>query len=220
VPLCLRGKSSSSFRRVVNSILYLATECNSQISRRSSWQKKTRFSTFELTLLALFSALIVAAKVGLRFPIQVLGHSGVFWMALMVTALGIVPKLDAGTLVGLTSALLAAFLGLGDVGVVHTFASYLMLGVAADLVAYFLGSVQKPVPAALVGGVGNAAKMLVKTLIATLIGDPGRIRGPGDGVLVHHESDFRCRGRLSRPPRLQGTAQSGLLRLPAGEALA
>ena len=134
--------------------------------------KKTRFSTFELTLLALFSALIVAAKIGLRFPIQVPGHSGVFWMALMVTALGIVPKLGAGTLVGLTSALLATFLGLGDLGAVYTFVSYLMLGVAADLVAYFLGGVKKPIPAALVGGVGNVAKMLVKTLMATLMGIP------------------------------------------------
>jgi len=113
-------------------------------------EHKSRFSTFELTLLALFSALIVAAKIGLRFPIQVPGHSGVFWMALMVTALGIVPKLGAGSLVGLTSALLAALLGLGDLGAVYTFVSYLMLGV----------------------GVGNAAKMVVKTLMATLMGIP------------------------------------------------
>ncbi len=134
--------------------------------------KKTRFSTFELTLLALFSALIVAAKVALRFPIQVPGHSGVFWMALMVTALGIVPKLGAGSLIGLTSALLAAFLGLGDLGAIYTFVSYLMLGVAADLVARFLGGVQKPIPAALVGGAGTVAKMLVKTLVATLMGIP------------------------------------------------
>lgn len=135
-------------------------------------EHKSRFSTFELTLLAIFSALIVAAKVGLRFPIQVPGHSGVFWMALMVTALGIVPKPGAGLLVGLTSALLAAFLGLGDLGAVNTFVSYLTLGLIAELVSLFLGGVQKPVPAVLVGGAGNVAKMLVKTVLATLMGVP------------------------------------------------
>jgi uncharacterized membrane protein len=136
-------------------------------------ERRSRFSTFELSLLALFSALIVAAKIGLRFPIRVPGHSGVFWMALAVVALGIVPKLGAGSIVGLTSALLAVFLGLGDQGAVYTLFSYLVLGVVSDLVARFLGGVHKPVPATLVGAVGNASKMLVKTLMASLLGIPG-----------------------------------------------
>ena len=124
-------------------------------------------------MLALFSALIVAAKIGLRFPVKIPGHSGVFWMALVVVALGIVPKLGAGSIVGLTSAFLAVFLGLGDQGAIYTFFSYLVLGVASDLVARFLGGVQKPIPAALVGAVGNASKMLAKPLMASLMGIPG-----------------------------------------------
>lgn len=134
--------------------------------------RKHHFSTFELILLALFSALIVAGKIVLRFPIRLPGHSGIFWMALMVVALGIVPKLGAGSLIGLTSGLLAAFLGVGDLGLLCTFLCYLVLGIVADLVAHFLGGVRQPVPAALVGGAGSAAKTLAKALLVTLLGVP------------------------------------------------
>jgi len=134
--------------------------------------KKQRFSTFELILLALFAALIVAAKIVLHFPIKAPGHSGVFWMALVVVAMGIVPKLGAGSSVGLISATLAAFMGLGDNGFVYTFFSYLTLGIVADLVQWFLGGVESPAKGVLVGAVGNASKMLIKTLLASLMGIP------------------------------------------------
>ena len=74
---------------------------------------KTRyFSTFQLVLLALFAALIVVAKISLRLPIQLSGHSGLFWMAIMVVGAGIVNKRGAASLIGLTSGILAAFLGM------------------------------------------------------------------------------------------------------------
>ena len=131
-----------------------------------------RFSTFELILLALFSSLVVAAKIVLRFPIEIPGHSSVFWMALVVVALGIVPKLGAGSIIGLTSALLAAFLGLGDKGPIYTFTSYLTLGVFSDLTASFLGGAERVVPAILVGAVGSVSKMVIKAVMASILGIP------------------------------------------------
>ena len=116
--------------------------------------------------------MVVVAKIVLHFPIKIPGHSGVFWMALVVVALGIVPKLGAGCIVGLTSALLAAFLGLGDLGPVYTFFSYLVLGVASDLAAWFMGSLKRAPSAVLVGVTGNVSKMLAKTLMARLLGIP------------------------------------------------
>jgi len=130
------------------------------------------FTTFELILLALFAALVVVAKIVLRLPLKVPGHSGVFWMALVVVARGIVPKPGALTLVGLTSAILASFLGLGDQGPVETFISYLVLGVAADVTATFLRSVEHPATATLVGLVGNSAKMLAKLVLNVALGIP------------------------------------------------
>ena len=86
-------------------------------------KKKPYLSTFQLILLALFSALVVVAKIALRLPLQLPGHSGIFWMAIVVVAAGVVPKRGAASLVGLTSGILAAFLGLGDFGALNTFLS-------------------------------------------------------------------------------------------------
>ena len=100
--------------------------------------KKQYLTTFELILLALFSALVVVAKIALRLPLQLPGHSGLFWMAIVVVAAGIVPKRGAASLVGLTSGILAAFLGMGDFGALNTLLSYTMVGVGADLALWLL----------------------------------------------------------------------------------
>jgi len=124
------------------------------------------FSTFELILLALFSSLVVVSKIVLHLPLRLPGHSGVFWMAILIVARGLVPKPGALSIVGLTSGLLAAFLGLGDQGAIDTVFSYLVSGAAVDLMALFLGGMDNVVVAGLSGIVGNVAKMLVKLSLA------------------------------------------------------
>jgi ABC-type thiamin/hydroxymethylpyrimidine transport system permease subunit len=97
------------------------------------------FSTFQLILLALLAALSVVAKIALRLPLQLPGHTGIFWMAIVIVAAGIVPRVGAASLVGLTSGILAAFLGLGDFGALNTLLSYTAVGVVADLGLVLLG---------------------------------------------------------------------------------
>jgi LytS/YehU family sensor histidine kinase len=135
-------------------------------------QTQRYFTTFELILLALFSSLVVVSKIVLRLPLKLPGHSGVFWMAILIVARGLVPKPGALSLVGLTSGLLAAFMGLGDQGPIDTFFSYLTSGVAVDLVAWFLGRMDNLIVAGLTGIVGNVAKMLVKLAMAVLLQIP------------------------------------------------
>jgi len=130
------------------------------------------FSTFELILLALFSVLVVVAKVVLHLPLHIPGHSGVFWMAILVVARGLIPKVGALTLVGLTSCLLATFMGTGNKGPVYTLLSYLSAGVAVDLVSFFLGGVNNIVSAGLAGLVGNVAKVLTKAFLAIILEIP------------------------------------------------
>ena len=77
-----------------------------------------RLSTFELLLLGMFAALVIVSHVALRFPVKAPGHSGVVWMALLVTASAVVPRPGAATTCGLISGLLAGFLGLGDKGTI------------------------------------------------------------------------------------------------------
>ncbi len=134
--------------------------------------KERYFSTFQLILLALFAALIVVAKIALRLPLQMPGHSGIFWMAIVVVAAGVVPKRGAASLVGLTSGIMAAFLGLGDFGALDTLLSYTAVGVAADLALLLLRNPENLVVATLVGALGHMGKFLVKWAIAGVAGAP------------------------------------------------
>lgn len=134
--------------------------------------KKAYFSTFELILLALFAALIVVAKIALRLPLQMSGHSGIFWMAILIVAARVVPKRGATSLVGLTSGILAAFLGLGDLGALNTFLSYTVAGVGTDLALILLGNPENLVVAGVAGALGHFAKFLVKWGFGVLTGAP------------------------------------------------
>jgi hypothetical protein len=134
--------------------------------------RRRTFSTFELVLLALFSALVVVAKIALRLPVQLPGHSGLFWMAIVVASAGIVPKRGAASLVGLTSGILASFLGMGDFGALNTLLSYTMVGVGTDLALWLLQDPENLVAAALAGALGHTAKFLVKWVFGMLSGAP------------------------------------------------
>lgn len=135
--------------------------------------KERYFSTFQLILLALCAALIVVAKIALRLPLQLPGHSGIFWMAIMIVAAGIVPKPGAASLVGLTSGIIAAFLGLGDFGALDTLVSYAAVGIGTDLALLFLGgNPENLVVATLVGTFGHMGKFLVKWAFGAISGAP------------------------------------------------
>ena len=134
--------------------------------------KKAYFSTFQLILLALFAALIVVAKIALRLPLQLSGHSGIFWMAIIIVAAGVVPKRGAASLVGLTSGIIASFLGLGDFGALDTLLSYTMVGVGTDLALLLLGKPENLVVASLAGVLGHFAKFLVKWGMGAITGAP------------------------------------------------
>jgi hypothetical protein len=131
------------------------------------------FSTFQLILLALFSALVIVAKIALRTPLQLSGHSGIFWMAIIIVGARVVPKLGASSLIGITSGLLASFLGLGDFGALNTFLSYAMVGVASDAMLLLLRSNTDNLAVAVIVGIfGHLGKFLTKWLFGIVTGAP------------------------------------------------
>ena len=134
--------------------------------------KERYFTTFQLILIVLFAALVVVAKIALRTPIKLPGHSGIFWMAILVTSAGVVPRRGAVSLVGLTSGILAAFLGLGDFGGLNTLLSYTLAGVGTDVALLLLGDPEKPIVGGLAGAIGHLAKFLVKWIFGVLSGAP------------------------------------------------
>lgn len=135
--------------------------------------KQRYFSTFQLILLVLFSALVVVAKIALRTPLQLSGHSGIFWMAIVLVGARVVPKPGAASTIGITSGILAAFLGLGDFGALDTFLSYAALGIVSDLSLWLLGgNAENLVVAILVGIFGHMGKFLVKWLFGLVTAAP------------------------------------------------
>jgi hypothetical protein len=134
---------------------------------------KTRyFSTFQLILMALFAGLIVVAKIALKTPLQLPGHTGIFWMAILIVAAGVVPRKGAASLTGLISGILAAFLGLGDFGALDTLVSYFIVGVGVDISLLLLGKPDNLVVSSLAGMFGHLAKFLVKWGIGVISGAP------------------------------------------------
>jgi hypothetical protein len=134
--------------------------------------KKRYFSIFELVLLTLFSSLVVIMKIALRLPLKLPGHSGIFWLAVYIIAVGIVPKFGAGLVVGISSGILATFLGLGDFGALNTFLSYTMVGIGVELAFWLLKNPESILNAALMGIFGHVGKFLVKWVLGLITGAP------------------------------------------------
>jgi len=135
--------------------------------------KQRYFSTFQLILLALFSALVVVAKIALRTPLQLSGHSGIFWMAIIIVGSKVVPKPGAASMIGITSGLLASFLGLGDFGALNTFLSYAMVGIVSDGILMLLGGdPENLIMAVIVGIFGHLGKFLTKWAFGIISGAP------------------------------------------------
>jgi hypothetical protein len=122
--------------------------------------------------LALFAGLIVVAKIALRLPMQLPGHSGIFWMAIVIVAAGVVPRFGAASLVGLTSGILAAFLGMGDFGALNTLLSYTLVGVGTDLALLLLRERESLFVDVLAAIIGHLCKFVVKWLLGMLTGVP------------------------------------------------
>lgn len=75
--------------------------------------------------------------------------------------------------VGLTSGIIAAFLGMGDFGALNTLLSYTAVGVGTDLALWLLGgNVQNLLVAMLAAKLGHLGKFLVKWSLSLLAGAP------------------------------------------------
>jgi hypothetical protein len=125
-----------------------------------------------MILLALMATLVVVSKIALRLPLRLPGHSGIFWMAIVIVGAGIVPKRGATSLIGITSGILAGFLGLGDFGALNTFLSYASIGIITDLALIILGNPANIMVSLIAAPIGHLAKFLVKWLFGIITGAP------------------------------------------------
>jgi len=152
------------------------------------------FALRELVLLALVAGLLVLSKGLFRTSIHVPGHTGIFWMALLVIAKGVVRRNGAGTLVGVVSGLLAVMLVPGQEGI-FTWVKYAAPGITLDVLGLILpGGFAKPAQAAVMGAIGNLAKLAAGYLLAVALGLPSGFIALGLGIAAVSHAAFGAAG--------------------------
>ena len=120
----------------------------------------------DLLLIAMVAALCMIAKLVLRIPIHVPGHSGVLWVALFVVCRGLVDKRGTGILLGAVAGALAQFMGFGDVGPFE-WTKWLVAGAVLEVLTVVIPGDLRSFPKAIVIG---AALHLGKLAALTLAG--------------------------------------------------
>ena len=136
----------------------------------------------DLLLIALVAALCILAKMVMRIPIHVPGHSGVLWVALYVIGRGLVDKRGAGILLGLIAGALAQFAGFGDVGPLE-WTKWLAAGVILEALTLALpGDLRSFPKAVVVGAALHLGKLAALTLAGIILQVPFAILFLGLGL--------------------------------------
>lgn len=130
------------------------------------------FSLNDIVLLTMLAALVFALRLYLRIPMHLPGKSGVFWVVPIIIGVGIVGKPGSGTYIGFLSGVLAAFLGMGDNGMLEGI-NYLVMGIAIDAGAFlFRGRLDNLLVGVFLGMLGNLTKMASNSYIDVSMGVP------------------------------------------------
>jgi hypothetical protein len=149
--------------------------------------KKHYFSLYEIALLSLCAALVVALKTLFNIPLHVPGSSGIFWVVPVIIGAGIVKKAGSGCYIGLVSGILASLFGLDALHVLDVF-KFLALGLMVDVTGLlFFNRFDHPAVGFIAGAAGNLGKMVVNYAVQTLLGIPATfiIIGIGLASITH-----------------------------------
>jgi hypothetical protein len=141
-------------------------------SRRRAAEYVWSLTLRDLVLIALIAALCMLAKLVLRIPVHVPGHSGVLWVALFVICRGLVDKRGTGILLGVITGLLATFMGFGSQGPLE-WTKWVAAGILLEvLVLVVPGDLRSPLKAAIVGGGLHLGKLAGLTLAGVVLRVP------------------------------------------------
>lgn len=176
-------------------------------SKRTLWGLSLRAQI----VIALIAAMIVAAKFYLRVPLHVPGHSGVFWMALLLTGVGIVRRPGAGTLIGFLSGLLA-IVALPSREGIFIGLKYFAPGVVMDAMwVTFSGRFDKAGIAMITGAAANIAKLTTSYVIGVLAGIPHGYLALGLGLAATSHLVFGALGGLAGSIVLKRLERTGII---------
>jgi hypothetical protein len=145
-------------------------------------QRKKYFFVYEIAFLSLMASLVYVFKTFFRTPIQLPGHTAIFWVIPYIIGIGLVRKFGAGTYIGVLAGLLIGFVGMADTGPFKVF-EYTVMGITMDLLALaFKGHLTNPLVGLLLGAFGSFNKMLVNYSITSALSVNANILLVGIGI--------------------------------------
>lgn len=145
-------------------------------------KRKKYFLVYEIAFLSLMAALVYVLKTFFRTPMQLPGHTAIFWVIPFIIGIGLTRKFGAGTYIGVLSGLLIGLVGGADTGPLKVF-EYTAMGFTMDVLALaFKGHLTNPLVGLILGAFGSFVKLLVNYTITGLIAQNANVILVGIGL--------------------------------------
>lgn len=145
-------------------------------------KQKKYFLVYEVAFVSLMAALVYVFKTFFRTPIQLPGHTAIFWVIPFIIGIGLTRKFGAGTYIGVLSGLLIGFVGMADTGLFKVF-EYTAMGLTMDVLALaFSGHLTNPLVGFVLGAFGSFSKMIVNYSITSALSVNANILLVGIGI--------------------------------------
>jgi hypothetical protein len=146
------------------------------------FKRKKYFLVYEVSFLSLMAALVYVFKTYFRTPIQLPGHTAIFWVIPFIIGIGLTRKFGSGTYIGVLSGLLIGFVGMADTGPFKVF-EYTAMGLTMDILALaFRGHLTNPLVGFILGAFGSFDKMIVNYAITSALSVNANILLVGIGI--------------------------------------
>lgn len=126
----------------------------------------------DILRLTMFGVLVAILNDLLRVPLQLPGHTSIWWMGVLVLGKGLVPKRGGGIIMGMVSGILAVFFGLGSEGI-FVFLTYFIPGLMLDILGpIFLNRWDSPFVAVICCIFASLSKMTVNLAVGLILNMP------------------------------------------------
>ncbi len=139
---------------------------------RLSEQFLFRLGLADVIRFTMFGSMVAISNDVTRLPMQLPGHTSIWWMGILILGKGLIPKFGGGIIMGAVSGILAVLLGLGKEGI-FIFFKYFIPGVLLDLLApVFFNRLNNVFVGIICGALISLSKLLVSLLLGVMLDLP------------------------------------------------
>lgn len=126
----------------------------------------------DLLRATMFGTLVSVANYAMRIPMELPGHTCIWWMGILLVGRGTIRKFGAGIIMGFVSGILAVALGLGSEGL-FVFLKYFIPGLVLDIVApVYHDKLESVFVGGLLGAIISLSKMAANFAVGFLTNVP------------------------------------------------